>query len=699
MAGKFVCPGVRTVALLLLTIATALCGCLLAGLAWAQPAPQEVPQAEAVHGPEGYEMLEERVRGPFVIGGELTINEPAEVELRFVLNYDPQTGEYLLLEVAEDRAQFFAIVDGGRAPIGLLGEVDWASVLEGEEENGSVTIPFTVRRAEWRLALIVGTEVVCRGYDFQQTGPGIGYQAVGGCEITDIYLQELGDMFFSDDFMWDSAGESTWENVQGQWRQQSLRVDAQAGSMQAPKSANAFSYFGKAQDGRALTVNGFWCWDEYSFQAAMRPAGMGACGLVFYYHDPQNYAAIRWTPKLSTAPDADSLSLIAVKDGHESVRRSVAGGYITQRWYQLRVNACAGLVQCYLDDVLMFSEQIDEFGQGLVGLLAEGAAGVFFDDTELAGFDLLADTFAQAVPGRWRVMRGRWRVANGAMRAATGQESIAAAGCPSWKRYAFGATVKAKGGSAGLVVGYQGVNQYYIFRWADKGSKQDYAGRAQIVIVTPEGPGVIADKPLAKPKAASRRAQVWLADGLITCSLDGQIAAEAVCGDVSGGTVGLYSQGAQAAFDDARVIMLPPKRVARVLKEFADAKTHWEMSEWASTKAPWVTPPEGSNVWWSKGDYWGDKCVRFELSDVGSKSGTVKTIIEGDPKTPASGFALLVTAAKGSKDLRVALMHGEEEVASATAEARSDPCPISFERKGRFIIATVDGQVTIEYES
>ena len=60
----------------------------------------------------------------------------------------------------------------------------------------------------------------------------------------------------------------------------------------------------------------------------------------------------------------------------------------------------------------------------------------------------------------------------------------------------------------------------------------------------------------------------------------------------------------------------------------------------ASAKAP---------VWWTKGDFYGDLEMRFELPAVSAKSGTMLVTLDGEKGVAGRGIVLSVTTAAGSE--------------------------------------------------
>jgi hypothetical protein len=139
--------------------------------------------------------------------------------------------------------------------------------------------------------------------------------------------------------------------------------------------------------------------------------------------------------------------------------------------------------------------------------------------------------------------------------------------------------------------------------------------------------------------------------------------------------------------------MIPEKRIARVTKEFTEGDEHFEMVEWASTRAPWLEPGEEGGTWWTKGQYFGDKTIVFEIQKVKAAEGSLRLTLDAAPEKPSSGITMVITTAKDDANITATLLAGEEQLGEETVEVQGDPCPVRFERKGTWVVATIDGNV------
>ena len=630
-------------------------------------------------------MLEDTAEAPYALAATLHVTDPAALHVQIDLEHQDADNTYRI-NCSPDATTVERIMDGAATRIGTarpLGSVAADSDLE-----------LTVRRDNWRIVLILGREVLAEAWDTTLSGGGVGYSVTGG-EIVDPLVQPLGGVYMTDDFMRTGEAASQWEPVTGDWKTQSLRVDEQSERMEADKSTNAFSYWGKAGDEPALASTGYWFWNNYSISAAVRATETDPLGLTAYYQDPENYILARWTSALSEADDAGVLQLVGVRNGERSVLAQTSGGHLPGQWYQLELRVCDGLVQCLIDDEPKLIAQADLFGQGQPGLYCEGTGGVFFDSVAIKDWEVLSEGFDSAAPGKWVARSGDWKVDAGTMLGAGSGERLTISGKPDWERYWVASDVQPKG-AAGIAVCADESSMYEL-RFGTQGSGVSYEGQAQIVRVADGAAEVLASAPAHIASGSSHRLKAVVDEGLITGYLDGKRVLDAYHPRAIAGRIGLVADGNGAVrFDDVYLAMIPEKRIARVTKEFTEGDEHFEMVEWASTRAPWLKPAEDGGTWWTKGDYFGDKTIAFEVPGVEGAEGSLRLTLEAAPGLDESGITLVLSTEKGAKSITATLMAGGEQLGEETVEVENDPTPVRFERKGTWVVATIDGNVVFD---
>ncbi|MFP4248618.1 MAG: family 16 glycoside hydrolase [Armatimonadota bacterium] len=628
-------------------------------------------------------MLEDTAEAPYALAANLHVTDPDGLDLQIFLERQDADNGYVI--TCTPRETFVErIVDGEATRIGHgrpAGELTADSDLE-----------LTVRRDNWRIVFVLGREVLAQAWDSTLAGGGVGYAVTGG-EVADALVQPLGRVYMTDDFMRIGEEASQWEPATGTWETQELRVDEQSERMEADKSANAFSYWGKAgEEGPALATTGYWFWNNYLVSAAVRASETDPVGLVAYYQDPENYILARWTSALSEAADADLLQLIGVRNGDRSVLAETRGGHLPGQWYQLELRVCDGVVQCLVDDEPRLVAHFDAFGQGQPALYCEGEGGTFFDSVAIEDWEVLSENFERTPPGKWAARTGDWTAEGGAMVAAGEGARLVVTGRPDWQDYWVAASVE-MGGAAGIAVCADESSMYEL-RLGTQGSDVEYEGQAQLVRVVEGATEVLSSAPARIAPGSTHRLKVVVDDGLLTGYLDGKRVLDAYDADATAGRIGLVADGrGTVRFDDVYLTMIPPKRIARVTKEFAEDDAHPEMAEWASTRAPWLTPDEDDEVWWTKGDYFGDKTIAFEIPGVEAAEGSVRLSLEAAPDEEGSGATLVIATVEDASNVTATLTVGGEEIGEETVEVQSDPCPVRFERKGTWVVASIDGHV------
>ncbi|MGM0491349.1 MAG: hypothetical protein ACQER1_00275 [Armatimonadota bacterium] len=628
-------------------------------------------------------MLEDTAEAPYALAANLHVTDPDALHLQIFLERQDADNGYVITCTA--RETFVErVVDGENVRIGHgrpIGELVADSDLE-----------LTVRRDNWRIVFVLDRQVLAQAWDSTLAGGGVGYSVTGG-EVGDALVQPLGRVYMTDDFMRVGEEASQWEPVSGTWETQELRVDEQSERMEADKSANAFSYWGKGgEEEPALASTGYWFWNNYLVAAAVRASETDPLGLVAYYQDPENYLLARWTSAVSEAVDANLLQLIGVRDGERSVLAETSGGHLPGQWYQLELRICDGVVQCLVDDEPRLVAHFDAFGQGQPALYCEGERGTFFDSVAIEDWEVLSEDFERTAPGKWVVSSGDWNLDGGAMVAEGDGPRLVVTGRPDWQGYWVAATVEMRG-AAGIAVCANDSSMYGL-RFGTQGSGVEYEGQAQLVRVADGTTEVLSSAPAQIAPGSRHRLKVVADDGLLTGYLDGKRVLDAYDADATTGRIGLVAGGDGAVhFDDVYLTMIPPKRIARVTKEFAEDDAHPEMAEWASTRAPWLKPDEDDVVWWTKGDYFGDKTITLEIPGVEAADGSVRLTLEAAPGEEGSGATLVIATVEGAASVTATLTVDGEEIGEEIVEVESDPCPVRFERKGTWIVASIDGTV------
>lgn len=631
------------------------------------------------------EFLEDDATGDFDILGELRFASPEDIDVRIVFNYQ-ENGDHYVAALVNGVAKFYRVAGGVTTFIGTAGRLTGL-------DHGAETVLFTLQRRDWRMAFVWGTEVIARAYDSTFADGRAGIVSNSGA-FEELLVQPVGDIFAEDDFVREEDAASVWLPMSGKWEQRTLRDDDQAGQQEADKSANAFSYFGTTDsEAAAITTNGYWFWDVYSMQAAVKPLDDAATGLVLYFQDPSNYIAVRMLGRNNV--HGGKVDVQVVKNGVAATLAETAGGVSPGQWYELRAAVSSGVVHVWVDDELRIAARTEAFGQGKIGLYTESRKGAFFDDVECGPWELFVEDFTDGAAKKWQASGGEWLLSDNSFVTASSSPSLAVAGRTAWERYECSATVHpTAGGGAGIVVGYQNPQDYVLLRWSLTGT--EYAGKAQIVRVIGDAAKILAEAPVVLPVKNWYRVKASLLDGLLRLDIEGRKQVECFTPGVIGGAAGVFGAGKGTSFDNVLVELLPPKTPARVTKEFADTTQHPEMAEWASTYAAWVKPEQdGTAVWWTKGEYFGDHALVITIPDISAQSGTMQMIVSS-PEPGMPGYALSVETTKEQHTLGLSLKAGDIEIAAEMMTLADSAATISYERRGNWLVVMVNGALALD---
>ncbi|HIE51665.1 MAG TPA: hypothetical protein EYP85_07875 [Armatimonadetes bacterium] len=315
-----------------------------------------------------YRFLDEECGSSFSVRGELRVANgwAAGAEARLAFNWQDQA-HYYCLYLRQGKAGFSKVREGQIQPLGPT------VALPPLPPEG--TLSFTLQRRPGKIRLICGGETLLKVEEGEFTRGRLGV-AVSSSDLqwAGVLYQPVEPIYFADDFMRSSRYAGDWEEVFGFWK---VKGPAATWTPRVGAPANPFAYEGQGdREGKALTTVGYWFWDDYSLQAAVRPRREGAVGLCAYVQDAANYFLFRWTAGLGPQ---GKRQLVKVKGGREIVLAEEAGGYEPQQWYTLRLQGVEGNWRAFIDGHLALSAQDSAFGQGKAGLYVEGSRADFDD--------------------------------------------------------------------------------------------------------------------------------------------------------------------------------------------------------------------------------------------------------------------------------------------------------------------------------
>jgi hypothetical protein len=229
--------------------------------------------------------------------------------------------------------------------------------------------PVAVKRNGAMMSVIYGGRTLITIATETLRGGAIGYGPMdGSVTFSDVRCQPVEPAYFGDDFM-RGAHQAEWEPLEGEWQIQSIGDPRLA--------ANGFFYTGRGTP-KAIAAAGRWFWDDYTLRASVRPKGQDAIGLCAYVQDKDNYFLFRW--------DTQRKDLLKVFQGKPIPIANAPGGFEPKQWYRLtfsvrRSRTDADALRVAIDGVPVLETQGQIlFGQGKIGLYAEGEQGADFDD-------------------------------------------------------------------------------------------------------------------------------------------------------------------------------------------------------------------------------------------------------------------------------------------------------------------------------
>jgi len=321
--------------------------------------------------PEGfsYELAPEQCDGEYSIACTVAAGGRwrRDVEARIVFDCNDE-GSFHTLTINEDGLT-----------LARLRSDRFIRMARDEKLNLPEQFQLVVHRRDDRIdVLIDGRKVFSENAVIDMAGR-IGQGVSGGATVSDLILQPVSDLRFSDDFTRVGDEMATWEMLEGDWENTAL---ASEGFLET-FSANAFSLRAEGRP-RALARSGEWFWDAYNAAVSVRPTTAAVVGICAHVRDPSNLLVFRWTKGDDATPDARQLVL--AQDGKYEVLASAPGGFRPEQWYRLGIRVSGNEATAYVDGFPCLDVSTDALTNGPVGILAsEGEA--FFDDMTLAPAD------------------------------------------------------------------------------------------------------------------------------------------------------------------------------------------------------------------------------------------------------------------------------------------------------------------------
>jgi hypothetical protein len=525
------------------------------------------------------------------------------------------------------------------------------------------------------------------------------------------------DFYFADDF-----SRSTEQPVQ-QWKALSGKWGINY-TLDPNKLPNFFSYTGTSEK-QGLSITGRRYWKDYYFEAAIRPEGCQAAGLVFSLVDDKHYLLLRWTK-------ANRLELCRVAGGKETLVESSALLRLDNTWWRLGVESWSGRVTVTLDGRKVLGSTMTVSG-GKVGLLVSGGTSVF-DNVEVSPVRRFAGgPIEQAA--LWQIKEGKFEQDKDGTFSGKGKRSIALTGKPDWSNYTAQVSVKKTRATFGTFACWSSPGDFYLF--------ESSGGEVSIIKMSAGKKSILAS---ARVKAAGgwneyafKRVGAYLAvesgDGLLLEAWDDTHAR---------GRPGIKSSTAisKVVFKDFKVDFVEPESFHKTIESvpFLTAKvvdptdvpdlTEAQFEKTVnSLEAPvlrrrpkyyhMVGSSRSSCLWWQSDGVWqvNDEkllaqptptgsvifCNRHAPNDAAVKADFVYTKLTGDlgvilhgvREDPSLGYRLVL---EGKDERHLNLYNARSRVASVKVNDLPEESSMELWRSGEHILGWLNGRLLLQHK-
>jgi len=667
------------------------CGWLLTERGLAQEGPTPPPTDAAWAWLDGPGEADFRLQVDLQASPEWTSEDQAWIAFHF---QDPE--HYYAAALSAAGCRFFKVKDGRAQPLGR-----GAAALP--LQPGS-TLTVTLKRRRWEMVLIVQDQLVARAAEdeFQEGRLGLALSRPVG-RFGPSFYQPAEPLFFSDDFMRLEGEEGDWKGVQGQWRIGSAREGTRAD----PRlSANPFFYRPTGgEGGRALATTGYWFWDNYVLQAAVRWPGWGEVGLCGYLQNQDNYLLFRL---LQSAPGPQA-QLVRVVHGTPTVLAEAPGPLAAGPWYHLRFVVTDERLQGFVDSRLLCEAGNGWFGQGRAGLYAayspiqaiagEEEADVRFDDVRVES-ELTFQDDPQA-PGSvaWTDVR---EAVQAALPAGTPlpvgpAATFRVAGDRDWRDYVLRVQVQpADESPVGVCFYYRDPANFYLLLGRPGASARK--GTWELVRVVQGQAQTLAQGSGRFKPGSWQEVTVEANGGCLRAEVGPLSELTVVDPDLftgerpPAGRVGLLAATAATQFRDVTVSF--PSFQAEEPPVTAQFEAEQTMAQWASREGAWQVGRDG---WvWHRGVFLDRQAVlNFPLPKC-PRGGKLQALVAGRDHDPAQGYLLEATL-QTDRPLTCQLKRRGEMVAQARTTTWQPGDLLTLEQMDHFVRVRLNGQPLLAY--
>jgi hypothetical protein len=535
---------------------------------------------------------------------------------------------------------------------------------------GAQPIRIRVEKRRGYVAVLADSRLLAQVENAGPDGGTAELTTSGDAVCSPLRMQPIEPFYFADDFMRQPTEKGEWSYDAGNWRIQTTGI--------VERGANPFSLEG-VPGPVALASTGYPFWNNYSFEVAIKGSAGTTLGACVDLQDPQNYYRLRW----SAGPQGD-IQLQRVVDGKATTLAHAAGGFIPGQWYLVGFRTGGGQLVAQIDHQPVLTASDTTFGEGKIGLYAEGSGQtVWFDSVVAHAINWVDDHFSSGSPIHWTV---------------ADQRSLG--GSPEASDYTVTARVTGSRRVSALILHYRDTRNFDMFAW-DSGS-------CRLMSVVDGHRHVLASTKRGIRPGQSSSVEVGSRNGYMWASIDNVRMLDAVDFELPAGRAGFQpASGEGSLFQSITIAPIPvPEPTDGLTQEFTEVQKHPDMQGWAGPYHAWESAQLGQGAgYWHKGDLYGDTDISVPLNAGADSQFTV--FLNSDGKTVDSGYAMVCSTHSGTIDVALsrlgkqvvagkASLQGGQPDASATVGPAATPTLDIF-RRGDWIYALVGKQVALSY--